>query len=94
MLIGFCLAGVARDAQALPAIHVIPTASIAADLCAMYHRRYMVRVGLALVGTHATAPAARPRVTQEHGQPPRPVPLVAVATLVGVGSGLWPAWRA
>jgi hypothetical protein len=84
----------ARDAQALPAIHVIPTASVLAVVGAMNDGTHMVRVRLALVGTHTTAPATRPRVTKEHSQPPRPVPLVAVATLVGVGSSLGLAWRA
>jgi hypothetical protein len=64
MLIGFCLAGMARDAQALPAIHVIPTASILAVICPMHDWAHMVRVCLALVGTHTTAPATRPGVTQ------------------------------
>jgi len=45
----------------------------------------MIRVCLALVGTDSAAPATRPRITQEHGKPPRSMPLVGVATLVRVG---------
>jgi hypothetical protein len=94
MLIRICLAGMAGVTQALPAIHVIPTASILAVVAPMHDGAHMVRVGFALVGTDSPAPATRPRVTQEHGQPPRSVPLVAVAALVGVGSSLGLSWRA
>jgi hypothetical protein len=82
------------DAQAGTAIYVIPTASILAVVAPMHDWAHMVRVCLALVGTHTTAPATRPRVTKEHSQPPCPVPLVAVATLVRVGSCLGLSWRA
>jgi hypothetical protein len=64
MLIGFCLPGMARDAQALPAIHVIPAASILAVIGPVHDRACVVRVGFPLVGTNPPAVSARPRVTQ------------------------------
>jgi hypothetical protein len=64
----------ARDAKALAVLDRIP-------LAALTDRHDVIGLGFSLVGTDTAAGTTLPRITGEHGLPPRSVPLVAVATL-------------
>lgn len=65
-------AGVAHQAQRLAVRQVVTRAAVS-------NCDNVVGLGLALVTADAAAVLARPRVTRENRQPPRPVRLVAVA---------------
>ena len=64
----------ARNTQALAVRQVVPRAALG-------NRHDVIGLGFSLVGTDTAAGTALPRITGEHGLPPRSVPLVAVPTL-------------
>lgn len=67
-------------AQALAVVDRVP-------LTTLGNRQDVIGLGLALVGTDASAVTTLPRITNEHGLPPRSMSLVAVALCRSVGPG-------
>ncbi len=64
----------ARNAQALTVLDRIP-------LTALTDWHDVIGLGFSLVGADTAAGTTLPRITNQHGLPPRSVPLVAVPTL-------------
>jgi len=71
----------ATNAQALTGSNVVATSPVLAMIGADDDRADVIGVSLSLAAADSPACATLPRIAVQHGQPPRLVPSVAVATL-------------